>query len=49
MRLRAAWEGGVAYMDHPLFAGGALHVMLLLENLIRTWCIFNGLQSRHCQ
>src|SRR5215475_11184619 len=29
--------------------GSALHVMLFLENLIRTSLIFNGLLSRYCQ
>jgi IS1 transposase len=30
-------------------AGGALHVMLFLENLIQALLIFNGLRSRHYQ
>src|SRR5262245_36834301 len=29
--------------------GSALHVMLVLKNLIRALRIFNGLRSRHCQ
>src|SRR5262249_49251915 len=30
-------------------SGSALHVMLLLENLMRTLFVFNGLRSCHCR
>src|SRR5215831_18626101 len=47
--LRDAWRVGLLSLDTACADGSALHVMLLLENLIQALLIFHGLRSRHGQ